>query len=84
MIIKQSIQKDIQNILFLQEFPRRNHQKCLDLALKIDKIFKCQTLSRVDFIFNNKQNKIYFLEINSQPGMTKIIFTARTGYFSKN
>ena len=49
-----------------------NYKKCLNLALKIHKIFKCKTLSRVDLILNNKENKIYFLEINSQPGLTKI------------
>ena len=49
-----------------------SYKKCLNLALKIHKIFNCKTLSRVDFIFNNKEKKIYFLEINSQPGMTKI------------
>ena len=51
---------------------KQNYNKCLKLALKIHKIFKCKTLSRIDFIFNKKQNKIYFLEINSQPGMTKL------------
>jgi D-alanine-D-alanine ligase len=51
---------------------KNNYKKCLNLALKIHNIFKCKTLSRIDFIFNYKQNKIYFLEINSQPGMTKI------------
>ena len=51
---------------------KQNYKKCLNLALKIHKIFKCKTLSRIDFIFNKKQNKIYFLEINSQPGMTKL------------
>ena len=51
---------------------KNNHFKCLKLALKIHKLFKCNTLSRVDFIFNEKNNKIYFLEINTQPGMTKL------------
>ena len=51
---------------------KKNYKKCLNLGLKIHKIFKCNTLSRIDFIFNKKQNKIYFLEINSQPGMTKL------------
>ncbi len=49
-----------------------NYQKCLNLSLKIHKIFKCKTLSRIDYIFNKKFNKLYFLEINSQPGMTKL------------
>jgi D-alanine-D-alanine ligase len=42
------------------------------LSLKIHKIFKCNTLSRVDFILSEKENKLYFLEINSQPGLTKM------------
>lgn len=62
---------------------KKNYDKCLDLALKIDKIFKCQTLSRVDFIFNKKQNKIYFLEINSQPGMTKLSLLPEQATFQK-
>ena len=62
---------------------KKNYKKCLDLALKIHKIFNCQTLSRVDFIFNNKQNKIYFLEINSQPRMTKISLLPEQANFHK-
>ena len=61
----------------------RNYEKCLNLALKIHKIFKCKTLSRVDFIFNSKLNKIYFLEINSQPGMTKISLLPEQANFQK-
>ncbi len=60
-----------------------NYNKCLNLALKIHNIFKCQTLSRVDFIFNKKQNKIYFLEINSQPGMTKISLLPEQARYQK-
>jgi len=62
---------------------KKNHTKCLDLALKIHKIFKCNTLSRIDFIFNKKQNKIYFLEINSQPGMTKLSLLPEQANFQK-
>tara|TARA_B100000902_G_scaffold386232_1_gene428600 strand:+ start:228 stop:1169 length:942 start_codon:yes stop_codon:yes gene_type:complete len=51
---------------------KNKYNKCLHLALTIHKIFKCNTLSRIDFIYNKKQDKIYFLEINSQPGMTKL------------
>ncbi len=51
---------------------KKNYLQCLEMATKIHNIFKCNTLSRIDLIFNKKQNKIYFLEINSQPGMTKL------------
>jgi len=59
------------------------HKKCLDLSLKIHKIFKCNTLSRIDFILSKKENKIYFLEINSQPGMTKMSLLPEQATFKK-
>ena len=62
---------------------KQNHKKCLNLALKIHTIFKCKTLSRIDFIFNEKQNKIYFLEINSQPGMTKLSLLPEQANYQK-
>ena len=62
---------------------KKNHTKCFDLALKIHEIFKCNTLSRIDFIFNKKQNKIYFLEINSQPGMTKLSLLPEQAKYQK-
>jgi D-alanine-D-alanine ligase len=62
---------------------KQNHKKCLDLSLKIHKIFKCNTLSRVDFILSKKENKIYFLEINSQPGMTKMSLLPEQATFKK-
>ena len=62
---------------------KKNYKKCLNLALKIHKIFKCKTLSRIDFIFNKKQNKIYFLEINSQPGMTALSLLPEQASYKK-
>jgi len=40
-----------------------------DCALKIHKMLSCDVYSRVDFKFFD--NKFYFLEINTLPGMTK-------------
>jgi len=62
---------------------KKKHKQCLELSLKIHKIFKCNTLSRVDFILSNKENKIYFLEINSQPGMTKMSLLPEQATFNK-
>ena len=62
---------------------KKNHKKCLELALKIHNIFRCNTLSRVDFIFNEKQNKLYFLEINSQPGLTKLSLLPEQANYQK-
>ena len=62
---------------------KQNYKKCLNLSLKIHKIFKCNTLSRIDFILSKKENKIYFLEINSQPGMTKMSLLPEQAIFKK-
>ena len=62
---------------------KQKHKKCLNLSLKIHKIFKCNTLSRVDLILSKKENKIYFLEINSQPGMTKMSLLPEQAIFKK-
>ena len=37
----------------------------------------------MDFILNEKQNKVYFLEINSQPGMTKLSLLPEQANFKK-
>ena len=42
---------------------KKNYLKCLKLGLKIHKIFKCNTLSRIDFIFNEKQNNYIFQKL---------------------
>ena len=62
---------------------KQNYKQCLNLSLKIHKIFKCNTLSRIDFILSKKENKIYFLEINSQPGMTKMSLLPEQATFKK-
>ena len=46
-----------------------------DESLKISEIihgnFDCSGVSRVDYILNEKNNKLYFLEINTHPGFTE-------------
>ena len=39
---------------------------------KIFKILGCSKLSRVDFLYDNDLNKLYFNEINTMPGLTEI------------
>ena len=48
----------------------KDYDKCLNLALKCHEILKCNSIARTDFILNSKNKKIYFLEINTQPGLT--------------
>ncbi|OGY48159.1 MAG: hypothetical protein A2840_02250 [Candidatus Buchananbacteria bacterium RIFCSPHIGHO2_01_FULL_47_11b] len=39
-------------------------------AVKVFGALECCDLARVDFIYNEKENAVYFLEINTIPGMT--------------
>ena len=45
-------------------------KEVLDIALKAHKVIGCSSVTRSDFKFNN--GKFYLLEINTQPGMTKL------------
>ncbi len=49
-----------------------NYDKCIKFATKAHKLLGCNSLARTDFIFDAKKNKIFFLETNTQPGLTPI------------
>ena len=49
-----------------------NYAKCLKFATKAHELLGCNSLARTDFIFDTKKNKIFFLETNTQPGLTPI------------
>ena len=51
---------------------KKNYSKCLNLAIRAHKLLGCKSVARSDFIYNKKTNRIYFLEINTQPGLTSI------------
>ena len=44
--------------------------KVLNIALKAHKLLNCKGVTRSDFKFFKK--KFYLLELNTQPGMTKL------------
>jgi D-alanine-D-alanine ligase len=44
-------------------------KKCYDMAMNIYKLTNCSGIVRVDFII--KGNQVYFLELNSIPGMSE-------------
>ncbi len=49
-----------------------NYAKCLKFATKAHQLLGCNSVARTDFIFDPKKNKIFFLETNTQPGLTPI------------
>lgn len=58
------------------EIPANLPQQVIDevrnLALKVYRLLDCSGLSRVDFFVDKETNAIYFNEINTMPGFTKI------------
>lgn len=52
------------------KIPKNIYEDCKSYAKLVHDKIKCRGVSRSDFIYDNK--KIYFLEINTQPGLTKI------------
>jgi D-alanine-D-alanine ligase len=52
------------------ELPKKKLNEIMDLSLKAHKIIGCKGVTRSDFKFF--KNKFYLLEINTQPGMTKL------------
>ncbi len=52
------------------DIPRAIKIRIQNDALKAYRALECRDLARADFIWNEKENKIYFLEINTIPGMT--------------
>ena len=44
----------------------------MELSKKIFQICKCNGIARLDYIISHKNKKIYFLEMNTHPGLTKI------------
>jgi D-alanine-D-alanine ligase len=45
-------------------------KKILNIAFKAHNLLGCRGVTRSDFKFN--KNKFYLLEVNTQPGMTKL------------
>jgi len=52
------------------ELSKNKFDKVMNMALKAHKVIGCKGVTRSDFKFYN--NKFYLLEINTQPGMTRL------------
>ena len=52
------------------KLPKKMYEQCLSFALIVHNALGCKGISRSDFLYDEKN--IYFLEINTQPGLTPI------------
>ena len=55
----------------------------MNYALKAHEILKCNSISRSDFIYSSSKDKIYYLETNTQPGMTRLSLVPEQAKFNK-
>ena len=51
--------------------PRLIIKELHQTSLNIHQTMNCNCISRLDYRYNEKENKIYLLEVNTQPGLTK-------------
>ena len=54
------------------QIPSKIYRQCLNDAKIVHDSLGCRGVSRSDFIYDEKNNKLFFLEINTQPGLTPI------------
>ena len=59
---------------------KKNLKRINDIALKAHKTLGCKGITRSDFKFYN--GKFYLLEINTQPGMTKLSLVPEIAAFA--
>ena len=54
------------------KIPKDIYDKCLSFSKIAHDTIGCRGISRSDFIYDQKSNNIFFLEINTQPGLTSV------------
>ena len=62
------------------DLSKNNLIKVMDIALKAHKLIGCRGVTRSDFKFDG--GKFYLLEINTQPGMTKLSLVPEIAAYS--
>tara|TARA_Y100000590_G_scaffold460785_1_gene620945 strand:+ start:914 stop:1870 length:957 start_codon:yes stop_codon:yes gene_type:complete len=54
------------------DIPKNIYKQCLDNAKMVHDTLGCRGITRSDFIYDELNQKVFFLEINTQPGLTPI------------
>ena len=60
---------------------KNKYYQLMNIALKAHKLLRCSGVTRDDFKFF--KNNFYLLEINTQPGMTKLSLVPEIALFKK-
>ena len=62
------------------DLPKKKYNLLMQIALKVHKLLGCRGVSRSDFKYF--KGKFYLLEINTQPGMTKLSLVPEISAYS--
>ena len=63
--------------------PNNIFDKAMSWALRAHQIIGCRGISRTDFRYDSDYNKLYMLELNTQPGMTETSLAPEQALFCK-
>ena len=61
--------------------PKKIYDQAMSWALRTHKILGCKGISRSDFRYDDINEKLYMLEINTQPGMTETSLSPEQALF---
>ena len=64
--------KGLSSHILPANIPTNIYKRCLINAKIVHDTLDCKGVSRSDFLFDEKKNALYFLEINTQPGLTPL------------
>ena len=53
------------------KLPKKIKEKLINVSLEVHNSFNCNCISRIDFRYDEDNQKVYLLEVNTQPGLTK-------------
>ena len=53
------------------KLPPKNKEELINISLEVHNSFNCNCISRIDFRYDEDNQKVFLLEVNTQPGLTK-------------
>ncbi len=62
---------------------KSQYSSIMNISKKIFRVCNCKGIARLDYIISNKDERIYFLELNTHPGLTKISLAPEQANFQR-
>ena len=53
------------------KLPQKIKEELINISLEVHNSFNCNCISRIDFRYDEDNQKVFLLEVNTQPGLTK-------------